>query len=185
MNIHAKRIKDLQTLLKREKLDALARLHSHYGALSPALRDMSVYVTELKAYLQSVYDADILGDTGLQQLSMQHCVAYCVRLLDMLADTGKYSNKGSFGVLELATSTLCMFSQRPAAAELLHEQGALPALVKLLSPLFPSVAVVNTANTAGNLAHDPLSRQAFRSAGGVGALVRLLRPDAVHRVGGT
>lgn len=42
------------------------RPYRRYAALGPELRDMGGHVAELKAYLQSVYDADLLGDGVLQ-----------------------------------------------------------------------------------------------------------------------
>mmetsp|Transcript_25551 Transcript_25551/g.55657 ORF Transcript_25551/g.55657 Transcript_25551/m.55657 type:complete len:586 (-) Transcript_25551:158-1915(-) len=163
--------------VERRKLDILNRLSEHYATLSPQLHDMSGYVSELKQYLQGVYDADLMGDAALQSLTTEHCLSYTVRLMDLMADASKYSSKGSLGVLELATSTLAMFSQRPSATDAIVASGAVPAMVRLLSPLYPAVAVVNVANTVGNLAGDVNVRLAFRAGGGVGALVRLLRSD--------
>mmetsp|Transcript_27752 Transcript_27752/g.70743 ORF Transcript_27752/g.70743 Transcript_27752/m.70743 type:complete len:579 (-) Transcript_27752:845-2581(-) len=162
---------------ERRRLAVLGALADRYATLGPALRDMGGAVAELKAYLQSVYDADLLGDSVLQELATGHAVGYCVRLLESLAEPTGAATKGSLGVLELATSTLAMFASRPAAARALADAGAVPLMVRLLSPLFPTVAVVNVANAVGNLAGDSGARLSFRAGGGVGALVRLLRPD--------
>lgn len=85
--------------------------------------------------------------------------------------------QGMFGVLELAASTLCMLSQRPAAHSLLRSCGAVAALISLLSPLYTSATVENAASALGNLSADSACRHVLRSSGGVGALVRLLKPD--------
>lgn len=50
--------------------------------------------------------------------------------------------QGAVGVLELATSTLTMFSGRPSSAQSLADAGAVPVIIKLLSPLFPTVRLL-------------------------------------------
>ena len=60
--------------------------------------------------------------------------------------------QGSAGVLELGASTLAMFSSRAGGAVAFAEAFAVPVLVKLLSPLYAPVVVVNIANAIGNLA---------------------------------
>lgn len=83
--------------------------------------------------MQSVYDADLLGDSVLQALASEHCIAYTVRLVDTIADSAaKYESQGSYGVLELAASTLAMFAGRAAAIPVLLQSGAVPAMNKLL-----------------------------------------------------
>jgi hypothetical protein len=57
-------------------------------------------------------------------------------------------------VLELAASTLQMFCGRPAAIQLLLSAGAVPVVVRLLSPLYPEAVVVRMANCLGALAED-------------------------------
>ncbi|GFH23311.1 uncharacterized protein HaLaN_20907 [Haematococcus lacustris] len=52
--------------VERRRQDLLDSLSERYRELGPQLRDMSHHVAELKAYLQSVYDADLLGDGPLQ-----------------------------------------------------------------------------------------------------------------------
>uniref|UniRef100_A0A7S3RAC6 SAM domain-containing protein n=1 Tax=Dunaliella tertiolecta TaxID=3047 RepID=A0A7S3RAC6_DUNTE len=138
---------------------------------------MSHYVAQLKAYLQSVYDADLMGDVVLQELAVDHAVGYMMRLLASLTEPAIAHSLSELNVLELATSTLTMFSQRPSASRALYDSGITSLAVKLLSPLLPTVAVVNVANAMGNLAAETDIRLGFRAAGGVGALVRLLRPD--------
>ncbi len=56
--------------------------------------------------------------------------------------------QGVAGVLELATSTLAMFAARPAVHQALLDAGAVPVLVKLLSPLFPTVRAAAAATVA-------------------------------------
>ncbi|KAJ9513643.1 hypothetical protein QJQ45_006201 [Haematococcus lacustris] len=222
--------------VERRRQDLLDSLSERYRELGPQLRDMSHHVAELKAYLQSVYDADLLGDGPLQDLAAEHCVGYVTRLLDLLAEPSKAASKGAAdaypdartstlkpacatashtqlpsasqaqlqqlglesistalepishgqldfefghvcGVMELASSTLAMLAGRAPVAGLMHAAGSLSVMVKLLSPLFPTVVVVNVSNAVGNLAPDAPCRLAFRAAGGVGALVRLLRSD--------
>ena len=70
-----------------------------------------------------------------------------------------------------------MFSGRSSAFATLIQAGAVTALNKLLSPLFPTVVVINAANAVGNMSEDLNFRLSFRANGGVGALVRLLRDD--------
>jgi len=82
------------------------------------------------------------------------------------------------GVVDLAASTLCTLSQRASARELLLNENAVPALVSLLTPSHHARAVTDAAAALGNLSSDPDCGRAVRSGGGVGALVRLLRPDA-------
>ena len=77
----------------------------------------------------------------------------------------------------MVASTLAMFSGRTSAYSALLQAGAIPALHKLLSPLFPTVVVINAANAVGNMSEDLNFRLSFRANGGVGALVRLLRDD--------
>ncbi|KAL6749228.1 armadillo-type protein [Haematococcus lacustris] len=163
--------------VERRRQDLLDSLSERYRELGPQLRDMSHHVAELKAYLQSVYDADLLGDGPLQDLAAEHCVGYVTRLLDLLAEPSKAASKGAAGVMELASSTLAMLAGRAPVAGLMHAAGSLSVMVKLLSPLFPTVVVVNVSNAVGNLAPDAPCRLAFRAAGGVGVLVRLLRSD--------
>ena len=45
--------------------------------------------------------------------------------------------QGMFGGVELAAATLCMFSQRSYAQPLLLAARSIPALLKLLSPMYP------------------------------------------------
>lgn len=45
-------------------------------------------------------------------------------------------------MLELASSTLAMFSQRPAAGKALYDSGITTIAVKLLSPLLPTVSTI-------------------------------------------
>lgn len=52
--------------LERRRLRILSHLSDHYHSLGPQLKDMGMYITELKAYLQSVYDAELMGDSVLQ-----------------------------------------------------------------------------------------------------------------------
>uniref|UniRef100_A0A7S0UYY4 SAM domain-containing protein n=1 Tax=Polytomella parva TaxID=51329 RepID=A0A7S0UYY4_9CHLO len=168
--------------LERKKLDVLTRLQDQYGSISPALSDATFAITELKAQLQAVYDADVLLDRELQALTSQHAVSYAVRVLDRMSEPSRYALEGSAGVLELASSSLCMFSQRAGAGDYFSEANSVPVLVKLLSPLYPPIVVINISNTVGNMSSDLDFRVAFRSAGGVGALVRLLRPDCESAV---
>lgn len=86
-------------------------------------------------------------------------------------------NKGSYGVLELVASTLAMFSGRSLVFTTLLQAGAIPALNKLLNPLFPTAVVINAANAVGNMSEDLNVRLSFRANGGVGSLVRLMRDD--------
>lgn len=88
-----------------------------------------------------------------------------------------FSMQGAAGVMELASSALTMFAQRPGAGEAFAEAGTAPVIAKLLSPMYAPVAVVNVANAAGAMAADADFRVAFRAGGGVGALTRLLRSD--------
>ncbi|GAX79983.1 hypothetical protein CEUSTIGMA_g7422.t1 [Chlamydomonas eustigma] len=163
---------------ERQRLDILNRFSQQYSVIVPKLHDMGLYINELKQYLQSVYDADLLSDPALQTLTSEHCIDYTVKLVGAVADiAGKYENEGSYGVLELAASTLAMFSGRPSAIPSLLKFGAIPAIVTLLSPLFPPVVVINAANSVGNVADDMNARLSFRANGGVGSLVRLLRDD--------
>lgn len=163
--------------VERKKLAVLQRLQEQHGALAPALADANAAVRELKSHLQSVYDADLLLDPELRALTALHAVAYATRTLDRMSEPGRYSMEGSAGVLELASSTLAMFSSRPGAGAAFAEAGTAPVLIKLLSPLFPPVVVINICNNVGNMADDYDFRQALRTGGGVGALVRLLRGD--------
>lgn len=163
--------------LERRRLRILSHLSDHYQSLGPQLKDMGLYITELKAYLQSVYDAELLADGALQDLATEHCIAYTVHVLDLMCDRPKSDSKGSFSVMELASSTLAMFAGRPSAIPALLATGALPAMTKALSPLFPSAVVINLANAMGSIANNLDARLAVRAAGGVGALVRLLRSD--------
>ena len=55
-------------------------------------------------------------------------------------------------MLELASSTLAMFSSRPGAGAAFAEAGTAAVLIKLLSPLFPPVVVINICNNVGNMA---------------------------------
>jgi hypothetical protein len=65
------------------------------------------------------------------------------------------TSQGSAGVLELASSTLAMFSSRPGAGAAFAEAGTANVLIKLLSPLFPPVVVINICNNVGNMAGAP------------------------------
>ncbi|KAG1677479.1 hypothetical protein FOA52_001935 [Chlamydomonas sp. UWO 241] len=161
---------------QRAKLAILARLSLEAELMSPQLRDMERYVSELKRYLQSVYDSDLLADPALIDITSEHCIGYAVHLLDVVSDS-RYEQHGSFSVMELAASTLQMFCGRPAATPLLLSAGAVPVIVRLLSPLYPEAVVVRMANCLGALADDFEARLAVRAHGGAGALVRLLRPD--------
>lgn len=250
-----------------------------------------MYITELKAYLQSVYDAELMGDVVLQvqyqwlplavptlqpelqcpveqwrtclpcslddqhparihtsscllvhpsaaqDLATEHCLAYTVRLLDIMCDRcgngvaiavrgpdvhersllrlcslaalvhpqplswvhtphacdskltapacaaprtacrPKAEASGSYSVMELAASTLAMFAARPAALPALLAASALSVMVRAMSPLYPATVVTHLANALGSMAGSLDARLALRAAGGVGALVRLLRSD--------
>ncbi|PNW72513.1 hypothetical protein CHLRE_16g687182v5 [Chlamydomonas reinhardtii] len=163
---------------ERRKLDLLQRLQDKYSALSPiVVTDASLAIADLREHLQGVYDADLLSDPQLRALTMLHAVAFSTRTLDRFSEPGRYALEGSAGVLELGASTLAMFSSRAGGAVAFAEAFAVPVLVKLLSPLYAPVVVVNIANAIGNLADDLDIRLALRSGGGIGALVRLLRPD--------
>ena len=85
-------------------------------------------------------------------------------------------------VLELASSALCMLSQRESAHELLHSSGTIPPLISLCSPRFTSVTVENAASALGNLSADVPCRHSIRSHGGIGALVRLLKEDCTAKM---
>ncbi|GFR52021.1 hypothetical protein Agub_g14445 [Astrephomene gubernaculifera] len=164
--------------LERRKLELLQRLQDKYAALNSVLgTDAGLAITELREHLQAVYDADLLSDTQLRALTMLHAVTYTTRTLDRLSEPGRYAVEGNSGVLELGASTLAMFSTRAGAAVAFAEACTAPVLIKLLSPLYAPVVVVNVANTIGNLAEDLDMRLALRTGGGIGALVRLLRPD--------
>lgn len=76
------------TQAERRRLAVLGALSERYASLGPALRDMGGAVAELKAYLQSVYDADLLGDPVVQDLATGHAVGFTVRLLEALAEPG-------------------------------------------------------------------------------------------------
>ncbi|GIL89985.1 hypothetical protein Vretimale_17956 [Volvox reticuliferus] len=168
---------------ERKKLELLQRLQDKYSILSPLVTtDAAIVITELREHLQAVYDADLLADTQLRALTMLHAVAYATRTLDRLSEPGKYAAEGNAGVLELGASTLAMFSTRAGAAAAFTEASTTSVLVKLLSPLYAPVVVVNIANAIGNLAEDLDIRLALRSGGGIGALVRLLRPDCESSV---
>ncbi|GLC34368.1 hypothetical protein PLESTB_000736600 [Pleodorina starrii] len=169
---------------ERKKLELLQRLQDKYSVLmSPYVTvDAGLVITELREHLQAVYDADLLADSQLRALTMLHAVAYATRTLDRLSEPGKYAAEGNAGVLELGASTLAMFATRTGSAAAFAEACTTPVLVKLLSPLYAPVVVVNIANTIGNLAEDLDIRLALRSGGGIGALVRLLRPDCESSV---
>ncbi len=62
--------------------------------------------------------------------------------------------QGNAGVLELGASTLAMFSTRSGSATAFTEASTTSVLIKLLSPLYAPVVVVNVANTIGNLAGE-------------------------------
>ncbi|PNH01380.1 hypothetical protein TSOC_012741, partial [Tetrabaena socialis] len=161
------------------QLDLLQRLQDKYASLLPLpdATDAGLAITELREHLQGVYDADLLYDPSLRALTMLHAVSYTTRTLDRLSEPGRYALEGNAAVLELGASTLAMFSSRAGAGLAFYEATTAPLLVKLLSPLYAPVVVVNVANTIGNLAEEVDIRLALRSGGGVGALVRLLRPD--------
>ncbi len=55
-------------------------------------------------------------------------------------------------MLELGASALAMFAARPGAGVAFSEAGSVGVLVRLLSPLYAPVIVVNAANALGNLA---------------------------------
>lgn len=57
-------------------------------------------------------------------------------------------------MLELGASTIAMFSTRAGAAAAFIEASTTPVIVKLLSPLYAPVVVVNVANAIGNLAGE-------------------------------
>eukprot|EP00198_Chlamydomonas_reinhardtii_P009521 XP_001698858.1 predicted protein [Chlamydomonas reinhardtii] len=140
---------------ERRKLDLLQRLQDKYSALSPiVVTDASLAIADLREHLQGVYDADLLSDPQLRALTMLHAVAFSTRTLDRFSEPGRYALEGSAGVLELGASTLAMFSSRAGGAVAFAEAFAVPVLVKLLSPLYAPVVVVNIANAIGNLA-DP------------------------------
>lgn len=149
------------------------------GSRPPTSPDMlSAQVSELKAYLQSVHDSDMMGSPSLQHLTASHAVEFAVKLLNQLVEAARNTNKAAVcGVMELAAATLLMFSQRESCWELLREKGALQTCIQLLSPLYTSQVVQSATGVVGNVARDVDCRLAFRAAGGVGALVRLLRPD--------
>ncbi|KAG2490283.1 hypothetical protein HYH03_011235 [Edaphochlamys debaryana] len=164
--------------VERRKLELLQRLQDKYSALTPIVTaDASLAIAELREHLQAVYDADLISDATLRSLTLLHAVAYTARTLDRLSEPGRYALEGNAAVLELGASSLAMFSGRPGASTAFVEASAVPVLVKLLSPLYAPVVVVNIANAIGNLAEDLDVRLALRSGGGIGALVRLLRPD--------
>ncbi len=95
------------------------------------------------------------------------------------AQTPPHTNRqATRGAVELAAATLCTLSQRPSAHELLLSEGAIPALISLLTPSHRPRAVADAASALGNTAADAGCRRAARAAGAVGALVQLLRPDA-------
>ncbi|KAG2447415.1 hypothetical protein HYH02_007742 [Chlamydomonas schloesseri] len=164
--------------IERRKLELLQRLQDKYAGLSPiVVTDASLAIADLREHLQGVYDADLLSDPQLRALTMLHAVAFSARTLDRFSEPGRYALEGSAGVLELGASTLAMFSSRAGGGAAFTEAFAVPVLVKLLSPLYAPVVVVHIANAIGNLADDLDIRLALRSGGGIGALVRLLRPD--------
>ncbi|EFJ40754.1 hypothetical protein VOLCADRAFT_108020 [Volvox carteri f. nagariensis] len=168
---------------ERKKLALLQRLQDKYGGINPIFTmDAAIVITELREHLQAVYDADLLADSTLRAITMLHAVAYATRTMDRFSEPGKYAAEGNAGVLELGASTLAMFSTRAGSSAAFTESCSVPVLVKLLSPLYPPVVVVNIANAIGNLAEDLDIRLALRSGGGVGALVRLLRPDCESSV---
>ncbi|KAG1659281.1 hypothetical protein FOA52_008210 [Chlamydomonas sp. UWO 241] len=162
--------------LARRKLDVLMAVGA-YRAQGGQLASMGSYVAELKQYLQSVYDADLLCDPTLPGIALEHCIAYAVRLTELMADPVEYESPGSFAVMELSASTLSMMSVRPHGARALAAAGGAPVVARLLSPRFPSVISEHVAVAAGSLAADIDGRLSFRAHGGVGALVRLLRSD--------
>lgn len=90
--------------------------------------------------------------------------------------------QSSSGVLDLAASTLNMFSQRRTAHELLRAHGAIEVLVKLLSPLLATSVTKHAARALGNMANSTNCRFAIRNSGGIGGLIRLLKPDCVDRI---
>eukprot|EP00955_Chlamydomonas_euryale_P095428 364937-Chlamydomonas_euryale.AAC.32 len=67
--------------------------------------------------------------------------------------------------MELAAGTLQMFAGRPAAYGHLLAAGAVPVMVRLLSPLYPESVVVHMANAVGAMAEDFEARLAVRQEG--------------------
>ncbi|GAX82754.1 hypothetical protein CEUSTIGMA_g10180.t1 [Chlamydomonas eustigma] len=171
---------DLSLDLDKEKrmLDMLSLVHGNYAVAEPFMRHMELYVKELRQHLQGVIDADLTSDSVLRVFTSEACIDYTVKLVDIVADIARtYDREGSYRVLELAASTLAMFSGRASALPALLKYGAVPAMIKLLSPLFPQVIVITAADALGNLSENVSARLSFRGHGGVGSLVRLLRND--------
>ncbi len=141
---------------------------------------------ELKQYLDAVCDADSYGDATLRSITSEHCIAFAVKLMEKHASIGLGFNgsctDGTFGILELAAGTLCMFSQRSATHGTLLRLEAVPALTGLLDPELSPSCVENAASALGNLGGHVCCRAAVRSGGGIGALVRLLRADTPSRI---
>lgn len=164
--------------LERHRQQLLHKLSEQYSSLSPQLQESQQKIAELKAHLAAVHDADLLSDSSLQAITTEHCLSYAVRLADLVTSEARSSDRtASYAVLELVSSTYAMFSNRPSAVHAILSSGTIQSIVNLLSPLFPSIIVISVANAIGSLAHDQDCRNAFRSAGGIGALVRLLRSD--------
>ncbi|GBF90854.1 hypothetical protein Rsub_03708 [Raphidocelis subcapitata] len=147
-------------------------------APEPAAASAAALTSDLKTYLEAVVEADRAGDALLASITQQHCIGAAVAAVNAVEDGALPQGKGTHALLELASSTLCALSQRPFAHPLLLSAGAVPPLVSLLSPAHTTCAAANAACALGNLAANAAARRAVRAHGGVGALVRLLRPDA-------
>ncbi|MEW5300802.1 MAG: hypothetical protein WDW36_003707 [Sanguina aurantia] len=163
----------------RRRLDILSALQVQFSSLKPELAgNIHNSVSELKAYLQGLYNADLMKEPLLVEVALAHAVHYAIKMLEFTAEDSKYSTiMGSLGVLEVASSAIHMFSQRPFGPAAVVEADGIPVMVKLLSPLHAPTVISNIANAIGNMAGCHGMRLAFRSNGGIGALVRLLRPD--------
>ena len=163
--------------LERHRQQLLQKLSEQYSSLSPQLQESQQQINELKAHLSAVHDADLMSDSSLQAITTEHCLSHAVRLVDLVTSDRSSDRTASYAVLELVSSTIAMFANRPSAIDAILSSGSVQSIVTLLSPLFPSIVVINVANAIGSLAHDQDCRISFRSAGGIGALVRLLRSD--------
>ncbi|GBF91744.1 hypothetical protein Rsub_04048 [Raphidocelis subcapitata] len=137
-------------------------------------------VCRLKQHLEAVLDADAGGGGLLADIAQRHCIECAVGIIERagLPPLDKPERR----LVDLAAATLCSLSQRASADELLLSAGAVPALVSLLSPCHSRRAACDATAAAGNLAGGAAARAALRAAGAVGALARLLRPDAAAPV---
>lgn len=57
-------------------------------------------------------------------------------------------------MLEVASSAVHMFSQRPGGAAAVVNSNGMPVLVKLLSPVHNATVIANIANAIGNMAGE-------------------------------